>query len=765
MTNYVYFFVYYQVTKKEDSDDIIFVVPENKDQKPQCIYKDEIFDNRTYYYKKIFKADKSSAKGKKASNFYFEFEIGDYKYYITFDSKGSSFIYDVFLEVGKRRIPIRRKVNQSIIEYTEKLDIFEEALKKNGEENLIDDLFKEAIDLYSKKKGFYLLISLFLKIYKKKDLCSKLLKIFKDMNGNPKDNEKNMDRKSYLKDYTSKFKEIKSEANQIKETNSYNPIDFYGLILCYLNYYEYDEFIKLMKDLSSNKPNDLYEILLIYISHFKNPINEGFEFFNKFIKYAISNKEFSVFQNGLSYIKDLDTFVSVIEGNKEDFNERYIKSFDEQKKDKHIIKIDKNLKIKQHIEDNNEIQEDNNAKDENNEICIVSKGEDSNKKLSLQQYKEENDKKLKKKNESNITMEIIKKIKSIIYYCKNEKIFLIYFTNDFWKYLLTFNSEPNQDNIYFCSNIRDTFILYYELVKELYEKKTKFTIKTEAFNYYERDEFAFILDQMIRQYINNDKDISNIEKLAYITQYNPYYIEEKYCNKVDAEIFDNFDLNNVDDDFIEDFRRMNFEDIFKENINEYINKIMSKIKSINNFDVIINLINIKNIYEKRIFLDSLNKKYDSIIRPDIGLLSGKNLNEAINIVAKIALINYIYEKEEKEEKNKEKSENKFKFIRMKIKRLNKEIIPLIFIEIIKMCLEKEKKQNKCAEEEDKENIIADEEEEDFKPMKEYIFNEFTNKLENAADIDNIIKLLDCLEDNFKKEELNTSANEQKKKGK
>ena len=147
------------------------------------------------------------------------------------------------------------------------------------------------------------------------------------MNGNPKDNERNMDRKSYLKDYTSLFKEIKSEANQIIENNSYNPIDFYGLILCYLNYYEYDEFIKIMKDLSNNNPKDLYEIFLIYISHFKNPINESFEFFNKFIKYAITNKEFSVFQNGLSYIKDLDTFVSIIEGNKEDFNERYIKSY------------------------------------------------------------------------------------------------------------------------------------------------------------------------------------------------------------------------------------------------------------------------------------------------------------------------------------------------------------------------------------------------------------------------------------------------------
>jgi len=758
MDKFVYFFVYYPSKKKEDSDDIIFVAPENKEQKPQCIYKDEIFENRTYYYKKVFKANKSSGKGKKATNLYFEFEIGDYRYIIKFDSKGNTFIYDVSLEVGKRRIDILRNVNQSIIEYTEKLDIFEEALKKNGEDNKIDDLFTETIDLYSKKKGFCLLISLFLKIYIKKDLCSKLLKLFKDMNENPKDNEKNMDRKSCLKDCASVFKKIVSEANHLIENNEYNPIDYYGIILCYLNYYDYDEFIKVMKDLSNKKPENLYEILLIYISHFKYPINENLEFFNKFINYAILKKEFSVFQNGLSYIKDLDTYLSVIEGNKEGFNERYIKSFDEQKREKHIIKLDKNLKIKKQAE-NYEIPKENNIKDTNDEYCIISKGEENNsgKTISLKQYKEENDKKVEKKNEKSIIIGIIKKINSIINFSKDEKIFIVFFTNDFWKYLLTYNSEPNQDNIYFCSKIRETFIRYYNLVRDIFQKKIKFTIKNEAINYYDRDEFAFILDQMIRQYINIDKDMPNIEKLAYITQYNPYYNEEKYYNKVDTEIFDNFNLNNVDNDFIEDFRKMNFELIFKENINEYINKIMSKIKNINDFDAIIKLINIKNISEKRIFLDVLNKKYDSIIKTDIGLLTDEKLNEAITIVAKIALINFVLEKEEKDGKDEEKLKNKFNFIRLKVKKLNKEIIPLIFIEIIKMCIEKENKLKNEEENEEKDNeretTISNEE--NFKPMKEFIFNEFTKRLDSEVDIDNIIKLLNCLEGNFQKEDKNS----------
>jgi hypothetical protein len=98
------------------------------------------------------------------------------------------------------------------------------------------------------------------------------------MNGNPKDNEKNMDRKSNLKDYTSKFKEIKEETNKIIESNKYDAIDFYGIILSYLNYYDYDNFSKIVEELFTKKPNDLYEILLIYNTHFKYPINLNFDF-------------------------------------------------------------------------------------------------------------------------------------------------------------------------------------------------------------------------------------------------------------------------------------------------------------------------------------------------------------------------------------------------------------------------------------------------------------------------------------------------------
>ena len=223
------------------------------------------------------------------------------------------------------------------------MDCFIEALKKDTEENIIDELFKETIDLYSKKKGFSFLISIFLKIYKK-NLCNELMEKFKEMNKSQKDNEKNMDRKEYLgeEEYKSEFKSIISEADNLLNNNGYNAIQFYGIILCYLNYYDYDNFTLLINELYDKKPNDLFEILIIYKIHFINPINQKMKFYNEFIKYVILKKEFDIFENGLNYIQDIETFTNVINENKEEIYNKYLLS---DKSHKNNVKLDNNLKI------------------------------------------------------------------------------------------------------------------------------------------------------------------------------------------------------------------------------------------------------------------------------------------------------------------------------------------------------------------------------------------------------------------------------------
>jgi effector-binding domain-containing protein len=64
----LYFFISYPRKKKDDPNDIIFVEPENTNEKPICVYHDEPYENQLIYYKKIFKVNKSLGKGKKKNS-------------------------------------------------------------------------------------------------------------------------------------------------------------------------------------------------------------------------------------------------------------------------------------------------------------------------------------------------------------------------------------------------------------------------------------------------------------------------------------------------------------------------------------------------------------------------------------------------------------------------------------------------------------------------------------------------------------------------
>ena len=691
----IYFFISYQRKEKENANDIEFIVHEKKNQIPSCIYKEESYKNQLYNYNKVFKV-KSNEKNN--NNYHFEFKINDDKYTILFDSKGSTFIYEVTLEMEEKVNHNKIEINQNIMEYYEKMHIFMKALNENKDNKNIDLLFKDTIDLYSIKKGFDFLIEIFVEIYLKKKLCPILLEKFKEMNENPNDNEKNMEKKPYLERYRKTFNSIKSD--EVISKYKYNTIEFYGVVLSYLNFYDNKNFSLIIDKLSKQKSKkDLYEILLIYHSHFETQINQDIKFFYKFVNYIVKNKEFQMFEIGLNYIKDIEVFTYSLRKNKKEIFERYFKNNKE--KLKRIIKIGENIKI-----------------------------------INSQSIKCNNSKITYKKESQNM-LKIIDNLKSIIKFSKDNKAFLIYFTNDFWNNILINYNEPKEENILIFFNLRKTFIEYYELVREIFKDKDrrKFPIKYDAISYFEYDEFAYFLDQIIKQYVKIANDRSSIEKLSYIIQYNPYYIN-KDIDKISTDIFNLFDLNNIDIDFIKYFKKMNFEIIFKKKISDYINKIISKIQKISDFDTAIKLININKILDKSIILKSLSERYDRIIKNEKDFLTD---NKSLKIIAKLANINLVYEKDKKK---------KFNFINDKIKKLDEKIIPKILIEIIRIYINKKNKKdgkNINNREKGKEN-------ENFKAIKDMIF-EFVNKLDKEDDIDNIMLFIDCLEKVKNKEDV------------
>ena len=734
----IYFYIQYPKKQRENEDesDIVFVVPENEDLQPKCIYREELPKTNFYFYKKIYKVSKAAGKG---NNYKFEYVINDEKYEILFDAKEYNFIYDVNLKFGKKIIDFRTKINQNK-QYYQTIEYFIKAFDKEKEkERLINDLFKEAIKLYSKKYSFIFLIELFIKMndFGKNDLCSDLLEIFKEMNGNPKDNAKNMDRPDNLGHYTSKFKTITAEADKYLKDKEENFIDVYGLILSYLNYYDYEYFSKMINDLSKNNRNNLYDILLIYNMHFFNQINQSLKFFNDFIIFSIDkdlkgtkvNEKISsksgntpgdsrCLEKALNYIKDIETFLRIVDDNKEIIFKKY--------NGKKIIKLD-NLQFRKSDADNRE------------EIVLsnISK-----------KYNEENlEENIKNRNKS--IFDVLNNIRSIIKFCNKNSTFIIYLTNNFWQYVLNYYNEVKDDNIVICYNLRNIFMDYHDCVMKIFEKKdAKFSIKSDANIYFQRDEFAIILDQIIKKYNNNpENNMTNMDKLGFITKYNPYYKEPNYSNKVDCEIFDQFDLNNCNQ--FSQFKSMNFEKIFMNNITDYIKKFMEKIKNISDFNVVINLININNIDKneyKSFYLNLINTKYDEVISNEIGLLSDTKLKEAIHLVACLAIINYIYGIDK----------GKFTFINERIKKLDDKentIISSIFNEIANICFIKdgdkdnyEYEENEGDDEFENKILERDFKNNDFGEMKKYLFDEFSSNIEKEKNIDNIIEFIDCLKE-------------------
>ena len=672
---------------------------------PKCVGADYSYDdeNNLHHYYKIFKVPRASSKGKKCSCA-FEFEISDDTYIIKFEANKNTFIYDVDLVYGRKILDIRRRIPQNILEYKDKIDYFLEALK--NEKDKIGDLYKDTLELYSKKKGFSFLIPFFLKIYhddSSEKLCEQLLELFKSMNGKQKDNEKNMDRKAYLKDYIEDFKIICEE--KIDNIN-YNTIDFYGLILCYLNFYDYENFLILFEKLFLQKKKDLYEILLIYNTHFKYPINQDLNFFLDFIEDIILNKDFKSFQIGINYIKTIEIYIEIIYQNKDKIFNKFIKD-DINDLEKYNIKIGKNLVLKE------------TPKNEKDFIIIM-------------------DDEQKSRKSRNEIPDYLKKIKKIIEYCEQKKIILIYFKNDFWKYILDCYKEPKQVNILICHTLRNIFIQYFQLIKDVIQDEQNI-IKREAKSYMDIDRFAFLLDENIKKYIDKNNDIGDIEKLDYISKFNPYYNDPKYSNKVNSDIFNSFSLTNINKEFIEDFKKMKFEKKFKNKLDEYITKMISKIKNIFNFGEISKLINIEYIEPKTIILEPLNKKFDNIIKQDIDELSGKNSEKALKIVADFTIFNFRYETKDR----------KKDFISKKIKELPKNIVPKIFIEIVKIYFDEGNKNNKNSEDEDLNKTNKEEENIELKELIDYIFDDYVNNVVDETDINNILNLLDCFkEKNF-----------------
>jgi len=698
-TKEIFFMICYRREEEESDQNFVFT---KCDKKPENIFtkvKIENGKNDLYFYQKVFKLiiqqrkkeeikkegdsikkdeinkkkedKKKEDKAKKEEEIEIQFEIGKDNYIISFNVNDNFFYYDIELKKGNKYLTniAKEVIDQNLLNYYEKFVIFLEALNKieKKEKGRIDILYEETIKLYSKKKGFYFLIKLFMKIYDRKNLCMKLIKEFYKINEDKK-NDKNLYREESLNDLKTDFEKISSEADNIIQKNGYDDIQFYGIILCYLNYYDYDIFNKYLKKLYLNKSKTLFEILLVYDSNILNPIEQNLEFFTKFIEYTISEKEFDYFENLLSFILDIETFIIAIDKTKEKMFEKYKNNFK-------IIKMKSN-----------------------------------------------GGRALKKRKEGKEIDIIISSINSIIDFSKENNILLIYFTSNFWKDILKQYNQANELYINICFKLRKIFIAYNELVNFLFndkigkkedKKNEPKKIKNDINKYFDIDEFAFILDKNIKNLIVDNKNLSDSEILGFIKQFDPYYIEDKYKFKRETNIFDYLSFSQINKQFIETFKGLKFETVFKEKLTDFMNKMVLKIDNIFKFGVIMDLIDIKKISKVKEYFNLLKHKFDYIVQKELNSLTGEKLNEAVKILAKFVDLLYKNDKDKKTD-----------FLKQKIDKLDKTISPLIYNELMRTC-----------------------QGEEYKNMKEFIYETYLNKMDN---IDNIISLIDSLSKEDKK---------------
>ena len=211
---------------------------------------------------------KAKKKEKNKKSYKIEYIQGDDAYDILFSTKDNSFVYETELKKGNKYLDniVKEDIDQTIIPFHNKLDIFQKALEEKNETSKIDQLYDETIDLYEKKKKFSLLITLFLKIYdKNKDLCIKLMDVSEKIN-----EKENTDKDKDLGEHLETFKQIYSNSDVNEQKNGYDPIKFYGILFCYLSHYDENEFPNIIKKFYEGNNDILFEILTIYYSHYSH---------------------------------------------------------------------------------------------------------------------------------------------------------------------------------------------------------------------------------------------------------------------------------------------------------------------------------------------------------------------------------------------------------------------------------------------------------------------------------------------------------------
>ena len=640
-TKNIYFLIIYQREKTATNNEITF----NKKAIIHNIYSEKVEKDKNHFefmivFRYVPKEEKNETK--------INFKIDKEEHTIKFENKGKTFIYDVSLTKNDTFSGRVKTIDQTKISNSKKFNIYYSAINNvNGSNEVLSSLYKDSINLYKKKPSLEFLINIFIKTYTDLNICSPILKEFKN------NLEKSLDQKNEigsekLKKYKDNFQEIYDKSDNILKNNTEISPSYYGLLLCFLNNYDFPKFTELVKHLYSQDSDTLFQILLTYKSYLKKDIKVDDKIMNEFISYT-TGQTATVLNQAISvYLKKLKLFLQIIDNNKEK-----------------IIGMEKFKPLElNNLENTVELKDVN---------------------------------------------ELVTKLNILIEFSEKNKKLLINLTDKLWEKLINFCSNPTKENIILLSDLRVSFKTYFELVKSLY--KTDDKIYKNALDFNKKDKFDLLLDKNIKEYLKKVEYISNSEIINLIMKRDPIYKDNNHINKRDCKILNKLDLENIDDDFIDEYKSFNFELVFEKDINRYLNILFDKVELWKNLDNIFRLINVENLIklkQESNLLKLLDNTYEKLIKDkniSLSKLPENELTKVIEIISNLADFMYLHNND---------------FYSKKIIKIDEKIRNKIYINLIKFCKD-----------------------EQHKKMKENIKNYYLTKLNNE-NLDEFIVFIDSI---------------------
>ena len=184
-------------------------------------------------------------------------------------------------------------------------------------------------------------------------------------------------------------------------------------------------------DVSEGNTDNIYGILIQYYSHFMHPLNQSLKFYKGFIRYALKKgRDLEIFKRALNYVEDIETFLFVINENKEQIFKQY------EKLKTYPIEMNGSLKLVKYKSDKTKkFNKDKNKINDNTDNESDHSDEDNTKGLDLLNGIE------------NECYFIINLIEQIIKFSEKEKTLNIYLKSEFWINLIKEYNIPDLENI------------------------------------------------------------------------------------------------------------------------------------------------------------------------------------------------------------------------------------------------------------------------------------------------------------------------------